>query len=100
MTGDELTIRYKGEMAKGWESVDHVIKVPNAQSQKVELELYSLVRRLLLLLSYRLLLTNKLTKLAKNVTGSEGRFNRSKRPSLPVTFSLVFDFATKTMYLV
>jgi hypothetical protein len=29
-TGDELRLRYTGEMHKTWEGVGHVIKVPNS----------------------------------------------------------------------
>ncbi|EPZ33698.1 Regulator of nonsense transcripts-like protein [Rozella allomycis CSF55] len=38
-TGDELRIKYKGELAKGWESVGLVVKVPNNQSEEIGVEL-------------------------------------------------------------
>ncbi|KAI0277721.1 ATP dependent helicase [Russula aff. rugulosa BPL654] len=37
--GDELRLRYTGEMHKGWEGVGHVIKVPNNVSDEIGLEL-------------------------------------------------------------
>jgi hypothetical protein len=30
--GDELRLRYQGELHKAWEGVGHVIKIPNSQS--------------------------------------------------------------------
>ncbi|KAN0066277.1 ATP-dependent RNA helicase [Thecaphora frezii] len=37
--GDELKIRYRGEMAPPWEGVGHVIKIPNNVSDEVAIEL-------------------------------------------------------------
>ncbi|KAJ3327492.1 hypothetical protein HDU76_011708 [Blyttiomyces sp. JEL0837] len=37
--GDELLLRYKGELAAPWESRGHVIKVPNSVSDEVALEI-------------------------------------------------------------
>ncbi|CAG8677849.1 7906_t:CDS:2, partial [Paraglomus occultum] len=37
--GDELRLRYRGEMQKPWECVGHVIKIPNNVSDEVGLEL-------------------------------------------------------------
>ncbi|CEQ39801.1 SPOSA6832_01347, partial [Sporobolomyces salmonicolor] len=37
--GDELRLRYNGELHKPWEGVGHVIKVPNNVSDEVALEL-------------------------------------------------------------
>lgn len=37
--GDELKLRYRGEMAPPWEGVGHVIKIPNHVSDEVALEL-------------------------------------------------------------
>ncbi|GAA6060133.1 hypothetical protein JCM10212_001430 [Sporobolomyces blumeae] len=37
--GDELRLRYHGEMHKAWEGVGHVIKIPNNVSDEVALEL-------------------------------------------------------------
>ena len=37
--GDELKLRYRGEMAPPWEGVGHVIKIPNNVSDEVALEL-------------------------------------------------------------
>ncbi|EST09860.1 RNA helicase UPF1, UPF2-interacting domain protein [Kalmanozyma brasiliensis GHG001] len=37
--GDELKLRYRGEMAAPWEGVGHVIKIPNNVSDEVALEL-------------------------------------------------------------
>ncbi|GAC97823.1 DNA-binding protein SMUBP-2 [Pseudozyma hubeiensis SY62] len=37
--GDELKLRYRGELAPPWEGVGHVIKIPNNVSDEVALEL-------------------------------------------------------------
>ncbi|KAH9446545.1 hypothetical protein MJO29_016203 [Puccinia striiformis f. sp. tritici] len=37
--GDELRLRYSGELQQAWEGPGHVIKVPNNQSDEVALEL-------------------------------------------------------------
>ncbi|KAJ1031856.1 hypothetical protein NDA13_002242 [Ustilago tritici] len=37
--GDELKLRYRGEMAPPWQDVGHVIKIPNNVSDEVALEL-------------------------------------------------------------
>ncbi|SCV69006.1 BQ2448_2026 [Microbotryum intermedium] len=37
--GDELRLRYHGELHKAWEGVGHVIKVPNNVSDEIALEL-------------------------------------------------------------
>ncbi|KAF8495310.1 ATP dependent helicase [Gautieria morchelliformis] len=37
--GDELRLRYAGEMHKAWEGVGHVIKIPNNVSDEIGLEL-------------------------------------------------------------
>ncbi|SJX60274.1 probable NAM7-nonsense-mediated mRNA decay protein [Sporisorium reilianum f. sp. reilianum] len=37
--GDELKLRYRGELAPPWEGVGHVIKIPNNLSDEVALEL-------------------------------------------------------------
>ncbi|KAH9820833.1 RNA helicase-domain-containing protein [Melampsora americana] len=37
--GDELRLRYAGELQRPWEGLGHVIKVPNNQSDEVALEL-------------------------------------------------------------
>ncbi|GLB34623.1 putative AAA domain containing protein [Lyophyllum shimeji] len=37
--GDELRLRYTGEMHKAWEGVGHVIKIPNNVSDEIGLEL-------------------------------------------------------------
>ncbi|KAH7874834.1 ATP dependent helicase [Lentinula edodes] len=37
--GDELRLRYNGELHKAWEGVGHVIKIPNNVSDEVGLEL-------------------------------------------------------------
>ncbi|KAI6781694.1 Regulator of nonsense transcripts-like protein [Emericellopsis cladophorae] len=37
--GDEMRLRYKGELRQPWEGVGYVIKIPNNQSDKVTLEL-------------------------------------------------------------
>ncbi|KAJ3192643.1 hypothetical protein HK101_006195 [Irineochytrium annulatum] len=37
--GDELLLRYKGELAAPWESRGHVIKIPNSASDEVALEI-------------------------------------------------------------
>ncbi|KAF5388908.1 hypothetical protein D9757_005076 [Collybiopsis confluens] len=37
--GDELRLRYNGELHKSWEGVGHVIKIPNNVSDEVGLEL-------------------------------------------------------------
>jgi regulator of nonsense transcripts 1 len=37
--GDELKLRYRGEMAPPWEGVGHVIKIPNNVSDEIALEL-------------------------------------------------------------
>lgn len=37
--GDEMRIKYKGELRQPWEGVGYVIKIPNNQSDEVELEL-------------------------------------------------------------
>ena len=37
--GDELRLRYRGELRKPWEGVGHVIKIPNNESDEIALEL-------------------------------------------------------------
>ncbi|GAA6006360.1 uncharacterized protein JCM10292_002661 [Rhodotorula paludigena] len=37
--GDELRLRYNGELHKAWEGVGHVVKVPNNVSDEIALEL-------------------------------------------------------------
>ncbi|CAD6893647.1 unnamed protein product [Tilletia caries] len=37
--GDELKLKYKGELAPHWEGVGHVIKIPNSVSDEVGVEL-------------------------------------------------------------
>ncbi|KAF4615480.1 hypothetical protein D9613_002594 [Agrocybe pediades] len=37
--GDELRLRYQGELHKAWEGVGHVIKIPNNVSDEIGLEL-------------------------------------------------------------
>ncbi|TDZ25893.1 Regulator of nonsense transcripts 1-like protein [Colletotrichum orbiculare MAFF 240422] len=37
--GDEMRLRYKGELRPAWEGVGYVIKIPNNQSDEVTLEL-------------------------------------------------------------
>ncbi|KAI5480920.1 ATP-dependent helicase NAM7 [Pseudohyphozyma bogoriensis] len=37
--GDELRLRYNGEMHKAWEGLGHVIKIPNNVSDEIALEL-------------------------------------------------------------
>lgn len=37
--GDEMRLRYKGELRQPWEGVGYVIKIPNNQSDEVSLEL-------------------------------------------------------------
>lgn len=37
--GDELKLRYNGELAKAWEGTGHVIKIPNNVSDEVAIEL-------------------------------------------------------------
>jgi regulator of nonsense transcripts 1 len=37
--GDELRIRYPGELARGWQATGHVIKIANPQSDEIWLEL-------------------------------------------------------------
>ncbi|KAK2466665.1 hypothetical protein APHAL10511_000923 [Amanita phalloides] len=37
--GDELRLRYSGELHKSWEGVGHVIKIPNNVSDEIALEL-------------------------------------------------------------
>ncbi|KAJ1551894.1 ATP-dependent helicase NAM7, partial [Cladochytrium tenue] len=37
--GDELLLRYRGELAAPWESRGHVIKVPNSSSDEIALEI-------------------------------------------------------------
>ena len=36
--GDELRLRYHGELHKPWEGVGHVIKVPNSESRSYATE--------------------------------------------------------------
>lgn len=37
--GDEMRLRYRGELHEPWEGVGYVIKIPNNQSEEVKLEL-------------------------------------------------------------
>ncbi|KAK7992860.1 hypothetical protein PG988_001654 [Apiospora saccharicola] len=37
--GDEMRLKYKGELRPGWEGVGYVIKIPNSQNDEVTLEL-------------------------------------------------------------
>lgn len=37
--GDEMRLRYKGELRPAWEGVGYVVKIPNNQSDEVRLEL-------------------------------------------------------------
>ncbi|KAJ3412141.1 hypothetical protein HDV05_001179 [Chytridiales sp. JEL 0842] len=37
--GDELLLKYRGELQKPWDGVGHVIKVPNTESNEVALEI-------------------------------------------------------------
>lgn len=37
--GDELRLRYRGELHEPWESTGHVIKIPNNISDEVALEI-------------------------------------------------------------
>jgi len=39
MHGDELRLRYLGEMAKPWSGVGHVIKIPDNYSEEVGIEM-------------------------------------------------------------
>lgn len=37
--GDEMRLKYKGELRPGWEGVGYVVKIPNNQSDEVTIEL-------------------------------------------------------------
>lgn len=41
MHGDELRLRYQGELHKPWSGVGHVIKIPDNHSDEVAIELKS-----------------------------------------------------------